>query len=177
MALAGTAPAWSAKSLEADPKEIREHQIVTDYIDERLSGIGRLRRSARRVVQQASVTHLRTDFQVDLDHTPDLDRLLRRLHPTPALGVWPRNASTMAALAKLRSQCATPRWFGAPFGLKLGSAFHAVVLIRGVFWRGSQIDLPAGCGVLAESTFSQEWSELGWKREATRRLLTLQPTS
>jgi menaquinone-specific isochorismate synthase len=47
--------------------------------------------------------------------------------------------------------------------------FHAVVTIRGVHWKGDDISIPSGCGVIEASRLVNEWRELGLKRDAVKR--------
>jgi menaquinone-specific isochorismate synthase len=46
--------------------------------------------------------------------------------------------------------------------------FQAIVAIRGVWWKGDEIRLPAGCGVIEASRLVNEWRELRLKREAVK---------
>ena len=64
--------------------------------------------------------------------------LLRRLHPTPALGPLPRTDATMRRLLEWRERLGCPPAFGAPFGLWDHGRFDAVVAIRGVWWDGKR---------------------------------------
>ena len=61
----------------------------------------------------------------------------------------------------------------APFGVLVDRAFHSVVAIRNVSWSGKSVFLPSGCGVIAESSFENEWRELSLKRRAVKDLLGL----
>ena len=58
--------------------------------------------------------------------------------------------------------------FGAPFGAILDGEFHAIVAIRGLWWRDREVILPAGCGVIEASRLVNEWRELRLKREAVK---------
>ena len=49
--------------------------------------------------------------------------------------------------------------------------FEAVVAIRGVWWEGSHLQVPAGCGVIEASRMVNEWRELRLKREAVMRII------
>ena len=43
--------------------------------------------------------------------------------------------------------------------------------MRGIWWRGDQLRLPAGCGVIEASRLVNEWRELRLKREAVKQAL------
>jgi menaquinone-specific isochorismate synthase len=171
MALAGTAKPNGAESFITDVKEIEEHELVSGFLAGALGELGPVTRGVREVSEAAGLTHFRTELSVVLDSAPDLNALVRRLHPTPAVGVLPRDEASLARLMEYRRQLGAPAFYGAPFGLKMGDAFHCVVAIRGLCWSGSDVLLPSGCGIVGGSAFDHEWRELRLKREAVAALL------
>lgn len=168
MALAGTARTEERDVLAVDEKEIREHEYVAQSIVAKLSDIGRVRRGPRGIMELRSIVHFHTPIEVDLDGSETPDALVKRLHPTPALGPLPRTRETMDQLIAWRRRVGTPEDFGAPFGAILDGEFHAIVTIRGVWWSGREVLLPAGCGVIEASRLVNEWRELRLKREAVK---------
>lgn len=168
MALAGTARTEERDVLAVDEKEIREHEYVAQSLVSKLGDIGRVRRGPRVIMELGSIVHFHTPFEVDLDHDESPDSLVRRLHPTPALGPLPRTRETLAQLIGWRDRLGSPGGFGAPFGAILDGDFHAIVAIRGVWWNDREILLPAGCGVIEASRLVNEWRELRLKREAVK---------
>jgi menaquinone-specific isochorismate synthase len=171
MALAGTAKPNGISRFETDVKEIEEHELVVTFLLEALGALGTVVRGPREVSEAAGLTHFRTELSVALNAVPDLNMLVRRLHPTPAVGVLPRDDASLARLMEYRRQLGTPAFFGAPFGMKVGKAFHCVVAIRGISWSGREVLLPSGCGIVGGSAFDHEWRELRLKREAVAALL------
>jgi menaquinone-specific isochorismate synthase len=113
--------------------------------------------------------HFHTPIEVFLYGDKNIDELIKRLHPTPALGPLPRTPETMADLIRWRETLGCPGYFGAPFGVLENGVFHAVVTIRGVHWKGDDISIPSGCGVIEASRLVNEWRELGLKRDAVKR--------
>ena len=170
MALAGTARPDREASFADDVKEIDEHEVVAGFIEQALAELGTVIRGPREVSHPAGLTHFRTDSSVNLTGAPDLNDLIHRLHPTPAVGSLPRDEASRAKLAEFRRLLKTPPFFGAPFGLKLEDAFHCAVGIRGLSWREDEVSLPSGCGIVAGSAFDHEWRELRLKRESVARL-------
>lgn len=168
MALAGTARTEEREVLEVDDKEIREHEYVAQAIVAKLSDIGNVRRGPRGIMELRSIVHFHTPIEVELSANDSPDSLVKRLHPTPALGPLPRTRETMDQLITWRRRLGTPEGFGAPFGAVLDGEFHAIVAIRGVWWEGREILLPAGCGVIEASRLVNEWRELRLKREAVK---------
>lgn len=173
MALAGTVECSQIERFESDPKEISEHELVAEYLCCLLSGIGLVRREPRYALRLGSIAHLLSVIRVRLGADPDLNALLRLLHPTPALGALPRDERTLAQLHEYREELGTPEWFGAPFGVWVDGSFHAVVAIRNIIWRGERAYLAAGCGVIGASLLENEWRELGLKRAAVKGMLGL----
>lgn len=171
MALAGTARLEDEDVFAVDEKEIREHEYVAQTLVSKLLDLGTLRRREREVLRLGSIVHFHTGISVDLAEPQDTESLLRRLHPTPALGPLPRTDQTMAALSGWRSQLGCPPEFGAPFGVWERGRFEAVVAIRGLWWRGNDIALPAGCGIIEASRLVNEWRELRLKRDAVKRFV------
>jgi len=170
MALAGTAKADGACLLD-DPKEMYEHRLVVDHI------AGVLRTWGKPVVGQTIertfgvLKHLYTPLQVNLNTVPQFLDLVVKLHPTAALGGWPRQP----AVEWLEAQDfhVGRRRFGAPFGYVDGERMMCVVAIRALQWQGPCAQVAAGCGIVAQSEALREWNELRLKREAIARNLGL----
>lgn len=176
MALAGTARSDDRDVFAVDQKEIREHEYVAQTLVSKFFDLGQVHASARQILNLGSIVHFLTAIQVDLDQQLTPTELIRRLHPTPALGPLPRHAQTMAMLLDWRDRLGCPDHFGAPFGLWDNGAFQAVVAIRGLWWNGMEIQLPTGCGIIEASRLVNEWRELRLKRAAVRRCLFPQET-
>ena len=168
MALAGTARTEERDVLAVDEKEIREHEYVAQSLVSKLSDIGRVRRGPRGIMELGSIVHFHTPIEVDLAGDESPAQLVRRLHPTPALGSLPRTTETLEQLIEWRRRLGTPEDFGAPFGAILDGEFHAIVAIRGLWWHDREVILPAGCGVIEASRLVNEWRELRLKREAVK---------
>lgn len=168
MALAGTARAEEREVLAVDEKEIREHEFVAQALVSKLGDLGKLERGAREVLDLGPIVHFHTPIEVELDHDESVDALIRRLHPTPALGPLPRTGETMSRLQTWRERLGAPPEFGAPFGAVVDGRARILVAIRGLWWKGDEVKLPAGCGVIEPSRLVNEWRELRLKREAVK---------
>jgi menaquinone-specific isochorismate synthase len=171
MALAGTARQEDEAVFRVDEKEIREHEYVAQTLVAKLHDLGGLKRQQRKVLRLGSIVHFLTEISVDLHKHQDPEDLIRRLHPTPALGPLPRTDETLSMLAEWRDRLSCPKEFGAPFGVWDEGDFDAVIAIRGLWWDGKNISLPAGCGIIEPSRLVNEWRELRLKREAVKRFL------
>lgn len=171
MALAGTARQDDEAVFGVDEKEIREHEYVAQTLVAKLLDLGTLQRERRRVLRLGSIVHFLTEIKVRLEKELEPKKLLKRLHPTPALGPLPRTEETMGMLGDWRQRLGCPAEFGAPFGVWDCGNFESVVVIRGIWWDGVNISLPAGCGIIEASRLVNEWRELRLKREAVKSFL------
>jgi menaquinone-specific isochorismate synthase len=171
MAVAGTRPAEAAASaLESSPKDRDEHQAVVEDLLGQLSEWGEARASSTEVRQFGQLAHLVADIQLQSRLPLDFEAVARRLHPTPALGVYPRNAVGASWLTSIDPGRDRQR-FGAPFGLRWPSgAGRALVAIRNVQYAGGRLEIWAGCGVVAMSRYEDEWQEVLQKMQAVRAL-------
>jgi menaquinone-specific isochorismate synthase len=171
MALAGTARSEDRSVFAADEKEIREHEYVAQTLASKLLDIGKIERRSREILDLGSIVHFLTTISLDLETEQTPVKLIRRLHPTPALGPLPRTAETLALLLDWRQRLGCPLEFGAPFGLWDQGHFDAVVAIRGIWWDDQKLMLPAGCGIIEASRLVNEWRELRLKRESVKHFI------
>ncbi len=171
MALAGTARSEDQDVFAVDEKEIREHEYVAQTLVSKFQDLGIIHRDRRKILDLGSIVHFLTLIEVDLHASLTPDDLIYRLHPTPALGSLPRTDGTMEKLLEWRDRLGCPAEFGAPFGLWENGRFDSIVAIRGVWWDGSNLKIPAGCGVIEASRLVNEWRELRLKREAVKQFL------
>lgn len=169
MALAGTAKADERTIFVYDEKEIREHEYVAQTLVASLSDIGMVKRSAREVMDLGNLVHFHTPIEVFMYGDQPIDYLMRKMHPTPALGPHPRTKESLDQLRAWRERLDAPAYFGAPFGLYKEGEFHSIVAIRGLHWNGDRVTVPSGCGVIEASRLTNEWSELALKRSAVKQ--------
>ena len=173
MALAGTANKTEKNVFSVDEKEICEHEFVAQTLISKLNEIGMVKPSTRSIMELESLVHFHTSIEVSLYGASPLEELIQRLHPTPALGPLPRTENSMRDLWRWRESVNCPESFGAPMGVYDKGKFHSVVCIRGIQWQGSEVTLPAGCGVIEASRLVNEWRELELKRNSVKRLFAL----
>jgi len=171
MALAGTARSDDQEVFAVDEKEIREHEYVAQTLVSKLQDLGKIERQAREILDLGLIVHFLTTIRLLLHAPQSAEALVKRLHPTPALGPLPRTGETLQKLFDWRQRLDCPAQFGAPFGLWDDGRFDAIVAIRGIWWQGQDLKLPAGCGIIEASRLVNEWRELRLKREAVKRFL------
>ena len=175
MALAGTRPADRSSELLRDEKELREHRLVVDDIVRRVAPFGNVEVGALGILQLPSIAHLMTPIRFEEMGAEKMSfaDIVRRLHPTAALGVAPRTEAGERWLREA-DHGVRRRTFGAPFGLE-GEDHRglAVVAIRNVQWQGDSVRIGSGAGLLAESRLEREFDELREKREQVKSLFGL----
>jgi len=173
MALAGTARTAEQDDFQHDTKQIREHEIVADSLRTRLAPWGKVQSGPREILNIGGLIHFITRFEVALHQPADPHELVRALHPTPAMGILPRSQENLASLHAWRRQLGVPETFGAPLGVQWSGGMQMLVTIRGLWWLGDQIILPAGCGIVEGSLPDREWRELGLKRRWVKQAFAL----
>ena len=175
MALAGTRPFSRAHELMTNQKEQREHRFVVDDIARRLAPFGNVEIGALGIMNLPGLAHLITPifFMESGAERMSFSEMVRRLHPTAALGVAPRNESGERWLREA-DRGVQRRFFGAPFGLERENHFAiALVAIRNVEWEGDWLRIGAGAGIIAESVLESELEELQHKRDQVKALFDL----
>ncbi|HEX9982515.1 MAG TPA: chorismate-binding protein [Thermoanaerobaculia bacterium] len=176
MALAGTRPVQRAHELLADPKERREHRLVVDDIVRRLAPFGNVEIGPLGLLILPSIAHLITPiFFMEMGtERMTFGEMVRRLHPTAALGVSPRNSEGERWLREA-DRGVKRRSFGAPFGVERADhSALALVAIRNVQWSGEQVRVGSGAGLLVESHLEREFEELRQKREQVKSLFGIE---
>ena len=92
MALAGTQDYLGTLDVNWNSKEIEEQKIVSDYVEKALhEHIKGIEVSEVQTVKAGRLLHLRTDISGELiDHSKSIQKLILKLHPTPAVCGLPK---------------------------------------------------------------------------------------
>jgi len=166
-ALAGTRPRGASDSedrrlstelLDSD-KELREHRFVLLSLRDSLARFCTATKidESPSIVRLRNCQHLRTGIEAILKD-PDVDAaLIEALHPTPAVGGYPR----AQALRWLESVEQFDRGiYGAPVGWVGYDAAEFCVAIRSGLVQADVLTLYAGAGIVPGSAARQEWAEI-----------------
>jgi menaquinone-specific isochorismate synthase len=122
-----------------------------------------------------NVQHLKTPITGELVPERCILDIIADLHPTPAVGGFPR----LAALEAIRAIEKLDRgWYAGPLGWvnASGEGEFAVALRSGLI-DGGHATLFAGCGIVADSDPQAEYAESCLKFEAMLRGLGGEPLS
>ena len=177
-AVAGTRPrsldAVEDARLEAQllqmSKERLEHRLVVDAHEGTFEKLCSLSSSddVPGVLKLSRVQHLRTAFQGTLHEGIDDATILKAFHPTPATCGSP----TKAAFEFLAHHEGFDRgWYAGPVGFISQDEAEFAVAIRSMHWRGRQLDVFAGAGIVYGSDAEREWMELEDKISGVLNLL------
>lgn len=173
-ALAGSAPRGQtptedhtlAIALQANPKELREHQLVAQFITQTLQSLGLETQSGDRpqLRRLSNIQHLHTPIAAPLLPSLPLLEVVAHLHPTPAVAGLPQAAAEQA----IRQLEPFERsLYAAPLGWvdDQGNG-EFLVGIRSALLRGNQVRLCAGAGIVLGSQPEQELAEVDLKLQA-----------
>ena len=165
--LAGSAPrgetpqedARLGSALLASAKDRAEHAVVVRSVRAALEGVCSEVHSPDepRLLRLRNVQHLYTPIDGRVSRPTCVLDLVQRLHPTPAVGGYPREG----ALRFIREREGLDRgWYAGPVGWldRRGDGEFAVAL-RSALLHGTEATLFAGCGIMAQSCASDEYAE------------------
>ena len=177
-AIAGTRP--RGKSLAADQalgktllnseKDNREHQFVVHSLRESLSqfcklvGLGQ----SPTLLKLNQVQHLHTSCNGILSDGVDDGKILSSLHPTPAVGGYPKQQAreTIEQMEPFERG-----WYAAPVGWVSHDNTEFAVAIRSGLVVNDQLSLFAGAGIVPGSKPRDEWQEIENKIRAFTTVL------
>ena len=163
-----------ANELLNSSKDRHEHELVVKSIQQRLNSICPEIHSPAQpeVLRFKNIQHLHTPLQAQLQTPIGILPVIERLHPTPAMGGVPQEAS-MAFIRK--TEPVTRGWYAAPIGWinhRLDGAFG--VAIRSAVTQNERAWLYAGAGIVADSQPQKEWDETALKFRPALQALGLE---
>jgi isochorismate synthase len=141
------------------PKDRHEHEVCVRAIREALEPLcDRLEiPDSPELMTVSNVHHLHTPVRGHLNNGSTIFQLVERLHPTPAVGGYPKEAARQF----IRENEGMDRgWYASPIGWvdSNGNGEFAVAL-RSALIRGLKGHLFAGCGIMGESEPEKELAE------------------
>ncbi len=169
MALAGTVPSGKESELIDNAKLQKEHQWVIKGIMDSTLGLGKSESQSTKILKLQNLSHLCTGISVALNQEFHFENAVAALHPTPALGAYPKELG-LKWLKEINAQN-NRKSYGAPFGVIMpeNELAFCVVAIRQIQWNSSGIRIGAGCGIVKESIWEKEWEEIQLKLHAIQK--------
>ena len=177
-ALAGSAPRgtnykndqyWLQKLLKSN-KERREHQVVIEFITQRLFGLGlNPQISPLKVLQLSNIQHLWTPIYTQLKTRIHPLEVVSQLHPTPAVSGFPTEVTSQEIR---RYENFERGLYAAPLGwIDYEGNSEFIVGIRSALISGNQATLYAGAGIVEGSDPEKEFAEIQLKFQALLQAL------
>ena len=161
-----------ASELSASQKDVAEHRLVSQFVVEALRPFtATITAGEPEVARFTNIQHLATSVSAELsDPPPDVLTLAAALHPTPAVGGWPRPQAD-ALIDDLEAM--ERGWYAGAVGWMdgRGDGELAVALRCGLLWEDGA-RLYAGVGVMPDSDPARELEETELKFKALLTALT-----
>lgn len=158
---------------DSEDKLIKEHQLIVEGLKNSLKDFGEITISNPSWLELPYICHLMTHLEVFLEKKPPLHSLIKAIHPTPALGCYPKSKG--AKWLQYYQNLIDRRYFGSPVGYdwieKKESVFY--VAIRNIQWVPGQFLIGAGGGVVKESHLEMEWKEILTKIGSVKSIFNL----
>lgn len=146
-------------------KEKHEQALVTQYIQEVFQKypIDKIEIQGPEYYSVGPLIHLRTLFRINLQETPGknmMAKLARELHPTPAVGGYPKSASLKLIEQLEKHNRSYYAGFLGPITFNTSSLF---VNLRCASLHKNEVAFYSGAGITAGSDPMAEWEETGHK--------------
>ncbi len=171
VALAGTQPLQNGElPAEWDDKNRKEQEYVAFYIRKQLQALGiEPAETAPAPVRAGELSHLKSDFSFSLPDNKKLGKLLKRLHPTPAVCGLPKEETYRF----IRKNEGYDRSYYSGFigWLNPDEKSNLYVNLRCMNILSDAFVLYAGGGILASSETESEWLETEAKMQTMMHLI------
>lgn len=142
-----------------DPKIREEHRIVVEDIAATIAPLcGKVTAPGEPALMRLpNIEHLYTPINATARPGTDVLDFVARLHPTPAVGGWPR-AAAAAAIERLEEM--DRGWYAAPIGwMDFAGDGEFAVGLRSALVAGGEARLFAGAGIVSGSVPAVELEE------------------
>lgn len=181
-AVAGTRPRGASEVADQDlreellnsEKDRSEHEYVRVSIREALAPLCR-KLEVEECATEMKLTrrrHMVSGVRGTLREGVSDAEVLDALHPTPAVGGYPREE----ALEEIRALETFDRgWYAGPVGWIGADSAEFAVGIRSGLISGRELSLFSGAGIVADSTAENEWAEIEQKIGDFTRIFGLDP--
>ncbi len=170
MALAGTR--LISSSADWAKKEQDEQKVVGDYIVNRFKLIGAQSVSQSRpfTISTGHIQHICSEVRGEISSSIDLSEIIQALHPTPALGGFPKDEA-INFIAE--NETFDRRLYGGYLGEISPSSAELYVNIRCIQLGANGVQLYSGAGINDGSEASNEWNETENKLGIMKEVLDL----
>lgn len=176
MSLAGTQVFTNTENPIWKSKELQEQQLVTDFIENQLKNISNnLKIDKRETVKAGNLLHLKTKVAGVLNEKETLEKLIRALHPTPAVCGLPRNKAKKFILRNENYNRSFYTGFLGELNLKRSDSdkesSQLFVNLRCMKIENNIASIFVGGGITKDSNALREWEETVSKALTMKRVL------
>lgn len=176
VALAGTQAVTDATNVVWHEKEIKEQQLVTDFIIQSLADkVSELTVSSPYSVQAGNLWHIKTDIAATIGSDSNLEEIIKALHPTSAVCGLPKAAAKDFILQNESYDRSYYSGFLGELNIDLAT-FRAeqsdlFVNLRCMKINDKHVELFIGCGITKDSVPEAEFIETVNKSMTMRKVL------
>jgi menaquinone-specific isochorismate synthase len=162
--------------MQQSPKEQNEHRLVRQAISELLDAEGASHAAVedQAIIRLQHVQHMRTRIHGEMPPGRRPAELLPLLHPTPAVGGFPREPALDFMLGE---EGYDRGWFAGGIGVFQGSQGDVAIGIRSALVDGHDLWIYAGAGIVPGSDADAEWQEIEAKMQNFLGLLQAKDAS
>lgn len=170
MALAGTQVANKESDVHWSAKEIAEQQLVTDFIVDALkSEIKNIEVSQTETVKAGNLWHIKTSIKGVVSTTQNINTLLNKLHPTPAVCGMPKEKAMQFILD---NEIYNREFYTGYLGtINENQHLDLYVNLRCMKIENTSISIYIGGGITEQSNAVDEWLETVAKASTMKNVL------
>ena len=170
MALAGTQQYNGTVDVLWDDKEIKEQEIVTNYILDNLKeNVANVKIDGPKTIKAGNLLHLKTDITGSLKSLNLLEGLINSLHPTPAICGLPKKESERFIIENENYNRA---YYAGYLGeINIENKTNLFVNLRCMQVKNTCVTIYIGGGITSKSNALKEWEETVAKAEVMKRVL------
>ncbi len=170
MALAGTLPVQPDEALVWTGKEIREQQLVTDFIVSTIKNYTeKISVKPPKTVYQGKIAHIQTQIYARIEEE-DKENILLDLHPTPAVSGLPV-AQAIQNIKKIEKESRI--YYTGFLGMKKKNEYKFFVILRTMQIKTDELIIYAGGGILSDSIAEKEWEEVKNKVDILYKIIRM----
>ena len=150
-------------------KEMEEQMVVTHFLTQNLHDLDSLEADAPETIKAGNLYHIRANIRGTFNSNTNLPELINRLHPTPAVGGFPKAKALEMIASTEKHDREYYSGFAGPISPNKNSHFFVNLRCGKIFNKG--IALFVGGGITKSSVVEKEWEETEKKAGTMVRVL------
>lgn len=170
VALAGTQLVNENENVVWEEKEKIEQQLVTDFIvNELKDDIQNLKISTPYSVKAGHLWHIKTDIEGEISKNVTINKIIKKLHPTPAVCGLPKKSAKDFIL---NNEAYNREFYTGYLGeINLNTTTELFVNLRCMKIVDQDISIFVGGGITKDSSPEKEWEETVAKAKTMKNVL------